>query len=242
MLRSTIHRSISDELYIHKYGNGVKLVRPYEIAPSSMTLHQSHTIGHASKLAFSFCLLNCESEIVRMNAAGAELNGFASENDVVGKSLFDLFEKNNAKELRDHDIEILNTKKTCISVNKTTRKDGQDFNNLIIDAPCYGDDDKLIGILGFSVVIGSQPVEPALNYFRELGLLETVRRITISDIKLTKREKECLDQLMYGKSYKQIAETLLLSARTVEHTIERVKIKFGVKTKFQLIDFMQAYY
>lgn len=242
MLGSAVNRSISDELYIHNYRNGVKLICPYQIAPASMLLNERYTIGHAATLNFSFCLLNTESEIIRMNAAGAELNGYVSEKDVIGKSLFDIFERRNAHELRNHDIAILNAEKTSISVNKTTRKDGKDFNNIIIDAPCYDDDDKLIGILGFSAEIGSQSIVPAFNYLCELGLIKSSKTNSINNIQLTKREKECLDQLMCGKSYKQIAEDLRISPRTVEHSIERIKSKVGVRTKFQLIDFMQAYY
>ncbi len=242
MLGSAVDRLISDELYIHQYRNGVKLVRPYQIAPSSMLLHEWYTIGHAATLSFSFCLLNTNSEIIRMNAAGAELNGYVSEKDVIGKSLFDMFERSNAHELRNHDIAILNAKKTSISVNKTTRKDGKDFNNIIIDAPCYGDDDELIGILGFSAEIGSQSIVPAFNYLCDLGLIKSSKPTSIENIQLTNREKECLDQLMCGKSYKQIADDLCISPRTVEHSIERVKAKVGVRTKFQLIDFMQAFY
>lgn len=242
MHKSHLLSSIADELIIHKYGNGVKLARPVETTAFTSIPHKRHTIGQTSALAFSFCLLNCDSEIMRMNTSGAELNGYASEKDVVGKSLFDIFETNNANELRKHDLAILNSPQTCMSVNKTTRKDGEQFNNLIIDAPCYSEDDLLIGILGFSVVIGTQPIEPALNYLREIGLLETTSHRIINGIQLTKREKECLDHLMHGKSYKQIAITLKLSPRTVEHCVERVKIKFGVRTKFQLIDLLQRHY
>lgn len=234
---------ISNELYIQRYGNGVKLVRPD--AKISALQNETHTLAHASRLAFSFCLLNTESEILRMNEAGAELNGFASENDIVGKSLFDLYERDNAQVLRNDDIAILRSKKTCIDENKPARKDGVTFHNLTIDAPWYDDDDRLVGLLGFSVVLGglpAAPIEPALNYLRELGLLAPLTSTTINNISLTSREKSCLDQLMRGKSFKQIGESLHISARTVEHCIERIKVKFGVKTKFQLIEALQSYY
>lgn len=245
MYKSSNCPDISNELTIQRYGNGVKLIRPDDMTISNALRNESHTLAHASRLAFSFCLLNTESEILRMNEAGAELNGFASENDIVGKSLFDLYERDNAQILRNDDINILKSKNICIDENKPARKDGVTFHNLTIDAPWYDHDDKLIGLLGFSVVLGglpATPVEPALNYLRDLGLLAPLTTTIVNDISLTKREKSCLDQLMIGKSYKQIGEALHISARTVEHCIERIKLKFGVKTKFQLIEAMQSYY
>jgi len=53
---------------------------------------------------------------------------------------------------------------------------------------------------------------------------------------------QVLGQLVIGKSYKQTVAALQLSPRTVEHSIDRVKVKVGVRTKFQLVDFMQEYY
>lgn len=225
----------SSEFTIQKFGNGVKLTR-------SENADEARSVGYALKQAFSFCLLNTESEVMCMNVAGAEVNGFASEYDVVGKSLFDLYERHNAETLRHDDISILQQQQTRISENHIKRKDGTSSHNLIVDAPWYDQHNRLIGILGFSAVISAQSIEPMLNYLRALGLLAPAIPTKINNIDLTKRELSCLEQLARGKSYRQIGLALSLSPRTVEHCIERVKDKFGLRTKFQLIDAVSKYY
>ncbi|MDQ3239769.1 MAG: LuxR C-terminal-related transcriptional regulator [bacterium] len=56
--------------------------------------------------------------------------------------------------------------------------------------------------------------------------------------KLSKKESEISMLLVKGKTAKEIARVLNLSYRTVEHYIENVKSKFGVKRKAHLISFL----
>jgi len=53
--------------------------------------------------------------------------------------------------------------------------------------------------------------------------------------KLSKRESEVLQQLLQGKSNKQIALSLNISARTVEFHLKNIYIKFQVSSRVELI-------
>lgn len=55
------------------------------------------------------------------------------------------------------------------------------------------------------------------------------------NIKFTKREMECLYFIIRGKSAKIIADHLCVSRRTVEDYVNKLKIKFSVKNKYELI-------
>jgi len=57
-------------------------------------------------------------------------------------------------------------------------------------------------------------------------------------IKLTKRESECISILMKNKTVKEIGSTLNLSPRTVEHYIDNVKQKLGIRYKSELLDIL----
>ena len=52
---------------------------------------------------------------------------------------------------------------------------------------------------------------------------------------LSNQQLECLYYLVTGKTIKKIAETMNLSARTVEHYLETVKSKLCCKTREELI-------
>lgn len=56
------------------------------------------------------------------------------------------------------------------------------------------------------------------------------------DIKLSKRQAQCLFYLLRGKTTKMIAKILQLSNRTVESYLEDIKDKMGCANKAQLIE------
>lgn len=56
----------------------------------------------------------------------------------------------------------------------------------------------------------------------------------------TKREAECMVFLLKGKTISKVAEALKLSPRTVEYYVKNMKNKIGCRTKFELIDLINA--
>ncbi|OJX12582.1 MAG: hypothetical protein BGO77_07390 [Caedibacter sp. 37-49] len=56
------------------------------------------------------------------------------------------------------------------------------------------------------------------------------------NIAITQRQKECLSKLAQGKCMKEIANDLLLSPKTVDAHLIRVKDKAGLSSRAQLID------
>lgn len=54
-------------------------------------------------------------------------------------------------------------------------------------------------------------------------------------VKLSRREVDCMQLLIAGKTAKQIADALYISHRTVEKHIENVKIKTGLANIGELI-------
>ena len=56
-----------------------------------------------------------------------------------------------------------------------------------------------------------------------------------SGIKLSRRQLECAEQLLLGKTTPQIANMLQLSPRTVEFYINHLKVKFGCQNKSELL-------
>jgi DNA-binding CsgD family transcriptional regulator len=57
------------------------------------------------------------------------------------------------------------------------------------------------------------------------------------DLDLSKRQAECFYFTLKGKSTKEIARILSISARTVQGHIEEVKLKLSVRTRSELFDF-----
>lgn len=54
--------------------------------------------------------------------------------------------------------------------------------------------------------------------------------------KFSQRETQCLHLLLRGKSAKETAKLLNISAKSVESHIEKIKCKMNVRTRSQLIE------
>ena len=55
------------------------------------------------------------------------------------------------------------------------------------------------------------------------------------EIKFTEREITILKELVKGKSYKEISQTLYISTATVKHYMGQISEKLGVKRKINII-------
>lgn len=60
-------------------------------------------------------------------------------------------------------------------------------------------------------------------------------RVSSTKVRFTRREKECIQYLLYGMTAKEIAKELKLSPRTVETYLENIKTKIDCFSKTQLI-------
>jgi DNA-binding CsgD family transcriptional regulator len=59
--------------------------------------------------------------------------------------------------------------------------------------------------------------------------------------KLTKREQECLQHLMSGKSAKISGDEMGISSRTVEFHINNIKAKIGCRTKLEVLNILNHF-
>lgn len=80
---------------------------------------------------------------------------------------------------------------------------------------------------------GGAPMTPSiakrvLNFFNETG-------IKLNDYNLTKREKEILQELVNGSSYKKISDTLFISLDTVRSHIKNIYQKLHVGSKSEAV-------
>ncbi len=75
------------------------------------------------------------------------------------------------------------------------------------------------------------------NYLKDLG-----KEVQVSQIlSLSKREKQCIEYLLRGKSTKETAFSLNLSPRTVEFYFENIKNKLSLSTKQEILLLAKTY-
>lgn len=174
-MKSRKKSQLNDELQIYRFGNGVKLVSQNEIASKSASQFGNptdHTVGSILQLPFSFYFLNLDSATELINEEGASICGFDSVNDSLGKTLFDVSRENSARNLIDNCAQVVNNNATKIFEEENVRKDGVKLQFLSIKTPWYNNENKIVGVLGCSIVLGKHPLADSLSKITELGFLD----------------------------------------------------------------------
>lgn len=242
MVRNQIE--LSDELLVYRFGNGIKLFAPNQVPRQKHNAFcRSTQLTVASLLKLPICSYfdDLNITIQKTNEYNAEACGFDSPSDGINKTLFDMFSHDGAQHIFNKDIEMLRTKRLQIVEETALRKDDIQYQALSIKCPWYGDDNQVIGMFGFSIVLGKQPLAESISQIAQLGLLNNTPPSIfpgseINNNYLSRRESECLRLTVRGRSAKQIAAELNISRRTVEEYLNNIKLKFGVYSKSELID------
>ena len=107
--------------------------------------------------------------------------------------------------------------------------------------PVYNSEGRCIAITGVAIDVTSKKLIDQLsiklpNKFLESNQRRFYLKRPYQGIYLTSGEAKCAFYLLQCKTAKETAKILNLSPRAIEHTIERIKDKFGVKYKSELFD------
>lgn len=122
--------------------------------------------------------------------------------------------------------------------------------------PIYDDNGNCLGVSGVAIDVTvnkllekfmnektySNTVNQVLpNFISDLSCSTSLKNKIIlktkqGTIRLTKREIECILEILKGKTSKEIGKTFNRSFRTIEHITQQIKFKFNCKTRSQLID------
>lgn len=141
------------------------------------------------------------------------------KDEVVGSSIVEVFNGNNhvIDLVQEENESVIRCKTPKQFYNVLTVKNNIKIELLTTKFPIYDTSGKIYGVLGTSQYIKKFSISKALS----LGL--------------SIREIECLNLVLENRSYKQIANTLNLSPRTVEHYVDNIKDKLNCSTKLDLI-------
>lgn len=234
------NNKIHDESLIERHKGGVMFTLPAKESKTPII----KTVGALLNLPISFYLLDTEGHTSKINEEGAIICGYDSVKQSIGKSILDVGMKETAEQLIEncHEVIVLNSVK--IFEEKHIRKDGNQLQFLSIKCPWYDQDEKIIGVCGFSIALGKHALAESLSLITQLGLLNqpAARDQSVFSFKntltkqLTKREMDCLHYTVKGFTAKRIARALNISFRTVEEYLTNIRIKLGAASKAQLIE------
>lgn len=232
-----------NNMMVTRYRNGVKLLPVGEMLPNKAGRHIID-INDQMQQVFDVMYLNSDLCIAMANQSAAETAGLTTTEDLTGKTSHDFFQKDSADYLTKFAMETMLKNKVMLREFDVVDNNNQVHHCLGLSAPWYDQDDKIIGTMTYSVYIGRHSLPDALANFMRQGLIENPGYYNkqIHHARLSKREIECLQLAVRGKTMREIASLLGLSVRTIEAYMENIKLKFNVATKSELIDLVFDYF
>lgn len=228
---------------VTRYRNGVKLM-PAEESVLNKAGRHIIDVHEQMQQKFDVMYLNSDLCIAMANQSAAETVGVTAKEDLIGKSNHDFFQKESADNLTKFVMEIMLKNKVMLREFDLVNHNDQKQHCLVLSAPWYDQDDKIVGIMAYAVYIGRHSLTDALTNFMRQGLIESTGHYNkhVHHAHLSKREIECLQLAVRGKTMREIASFLGLSIRTIEAYMENIKLKFNVATKSELIDLVFDYF
>ena len=188
-----------------------------------MVLESSNTLDEIQQNMYtsssSFYAKNIEGEYISCNEYLLNFGGFSKANDLVGESDFHTPWVDHAKKLRENDNIILQFNKS-ITFYEGIENYKHEYKIYISRKQPLYINDKLVGTAGISMPAPSEMITNKKEFDSNITFSDIAKEKIIN---LSIRRKEILFYLIKGFSIKEIASTLNISKRTVEHHIEAIK-------------------
>jgi len=189
------------------------------------------------------------------NQAEAEVLGFKSSKEVIGKTDYDLAWKDSADVLRETDKRIIQTKVPEEIIENPTLADGKSLLMLTKKSPLYDDKGNVVGIIGVSIDITDRKVKedkenelkmqqyinnileyvPGCIYWKDVNGVYLGCNQAEAEVLGFKSSKEVIGKTDYDLIWKYEAEVLrktdqrIMQSRKVEEILETVTASKGKK-------------
>ncbi|MBA2711753.1 MAG: helix-turn-helix transcriptional regulator [Tatlockia sp.] len=233
------------ELAIFKNKTGFKLVNPDKKSKLYPFCYDTgFTIADLMQLPFNVGFSTPEIIIQCINSETAKTLDFNSTDSARGKKISHVVQPKSAELVLQNNLSALKNNKVQMIEEEIIRKDNLPLQRLSFYSPLYGNEEKIIGVFGCTVVMGHQALDSSLTQISRLGFLDSFKKTSekilpdffLCGVYFTNREKEILWHIIRGKSAQAIANLFKRSKRTIEQHIEHMKIKTNSLTKSELIE------
>lgn len=239
---------INDEWEMQRWAQGVKLVKP---TAANHPVSLPNIVSNIMSLPVNVYFMDIDSCMRKVNDQTAKSCGYISTVNAIGKSIRDVSKKETANRIIKNDREIISNRINKVTTETYTRLDDIDLTAISIKFPWY-QNDEVIGVMGCSILVDQQNItslSDTLSKLMQTGLLmpsqavaSSLPGLIIDDVYFDERDQQILYLTVRGKTAKNIARIISISHRTVEHRIEKIKLKLSVATRSELIDKVIDYF
>lgn len=223
-----------------RYKNGIQL-------NSKFAYRDASALCELFDLPFNVCFLDRDSQIQRTNDFVVNDYGFVSTADAVNKTVCDVVQLEYAQMMLRHNDMVMNQGKLFVFEEEGITRNEIEFSYLVVKMPVYREQD-IVGLLDFAFN-AKRSEYPQLSQNLTKLMSTKIFGFNLNDVgqklqsgsrgavDLTAREEDILRLIVRGKTAKEIAVIYHLSFRTIQHIIDRVKVKTDCPSKAALIEY-----
>lgn len=185
--------------------------------------------GAFNNLPFHFYWKDNKGKYLGCNDTQALFVGLEKGSDLFGCTDYDLCWSKYASTVQQHDLEVMVKDNTKSFIEPGFDLDDSDLFFFSHKIPLRLRNNKVTGIIGVSFPLNKD------DWYLTHNKNPEKKYFSIDGIRLSERQVDCLYYLIKGMTLKQIAKTLDLSPKTVEHYLDAVKIKLNCRNRTELI-------
>lgn len=207
-----------------------------------MSILHTHVENFLEATTASVYWKAANGEYLGVNNAFLKVAALKSESDLAQATDMDLIWADYASFMMKNDKAIVSSELTNTFIEPSITPKGKKIHYLSHKTPLRSKKNKVIGTFGLSYRLESDSWN--LDRLNEISVLlgtkaaDEVRKFLLTrqpeTKSLTKRQLDCLYYLTKGMTIKEIAKSLSLSPRTVEHYLETIKDKLNCHSRSEL--------
>lgn len=216
---------------------------PNLVQPIGIDVLHAHLEGMLATTEANVYWKDHESKYLGANDVFIHDAGVGTSANIIGTTDADQVWKKQAKLMMTNDRYVIQTGTIKTDIELARMPDDNIVHFLSHKSPLRNRMGKIIGVLGLSYNLDNNAWGD--EKFIEIGTmlgshaLHQVKRYLLKhqkqDYQLSKRQLDCLYYYAKGMTINEIATTLSLSKRTVEHYLEAVKAKMNCTSRAEVI-------
>lgn len=227
------------ELLVQRQGSSIRLLR------ADAGNYQLPTLQDVFNLSVNIYVMNTFSQYEYLSERTAETCGFISASDALGNTIRKVAKDRSAEAIIHNDRKVMRRDQALIKYESFTDVHEEEIAGISFKFP-WKADDQTQGVFGCTILSNDGlQLAKSLQQLADVGLLvqsESVSALQnagmkISGIYFNRNEIRIMRQLILGYTVKQIGSQIGLSHRTVEHYLEKIRLKTNLDSRPDLIRF-----
>lgn len=232
----------TEDLLVQRQGSGIRLIPADD---KTRDKYQLPTLREIFSLPVNIYVMNSLSQYQYLNEQTAESCGFISADNALGSTIRKVAKARSAEAIIHNDRQVMRSGQSLIKYESYTANNDEELAGISFKFPLLHEQ-KIHGVFGCTIISNDNlQLAKSLDQLAKAGILWHAESdnamknsgMQIHGIHFNRHEISIMRQLIFGYTVKEIGRQIGLSHRTVEHYLEKIRLKTSLNSRPELIRF-----